>query len=107
LLIGFIESRTKLLWNFKSVAAKSDISSSCTRRSRGVPGALSPAALALMDVRDTLEWGADGSMRKAAAAAHISPTRCERPSMFAVLERQWTGWAHTGGGNALAFKQPT
>jgi hypothetical protein len=22
-------------------------------------------------------------------------------------EREWTGWAHTGAGNALAFKQPT
>jgi hypothetical protein len=21
--------------------------------------------------------------------------------------REWTGWAHTGGGNALVFKQPT
>ena len=21
--------------------------------------------------------------------------------------REWTWWAHTGGGNALAFKQPT
>jgi hypothetical protein len=28
--------------------------------------------------------------------------RCERER-----EREWTGWAHTGGGNALAFKQPT
>jgi hypothetical protein len=22
-------------------------------------------------------------------------------------ESEWTWWAHTGGGNALAFKQPT
>jgi hypothetical protein len=25
----------------------------------------------------------------------------------AAQVRRWTGWAHTGGGNALAFKQPT
>jgi hypothetical protein len=23
------------------------------------------------------------------------------------IKREWSWWAHTGGGNALAFKQPT
>jgi hypothetical protein len=46
-----------------------------SERRNSLPGALSPAALAQMQVRDTLEWGADGCMRaraaqhKAAAAA--------------------------------------
>ena len=35
-------------------------------------------------------------------ALPLSVARCTN-----AAEREWTGWAHTGGGNALAFKQPT
>ena len=30
--------------------------------------------------------------------------KCATPT---PREREWTWWAHTGGGKALAFKQPT
>jgi hypothetical protein len=33
---------------------------------------------------------------------------CMRPALFQGAQvRECTGWTHTGGGNALAFKQPT
>ena len=30
-----------------------------------------------------------------------------KPHHERTKERKWIWWAHTGGGNALAFKQPT
>ena len=62
-----------------------------TERRNSVPGALSPAALAQMQVRDTLEWGADGCMRalaaqhKVAAAAEAAATGVGEPSAHTYL----------------------
>jgi hypothetical protein len=44
----------------------------------------------------------DGAKEDLDRCAHALYASRERRS-----QREWTWWAHTGGGNALAFKQPT
>jgi hypothetical protein len=58
----------------------------------------------LATLRGTAAWRARAGLARRATRWRLSRIGLVRPP---ARERERERWAHTGGGNALAFKQPT